>query len=499
MTDATDETGAHHEAPPTTDVALYVGPAESPDRYELLAERSGGTEGFLYQARFREPDAGMLVVAVKAMRVSDERPDLDRWIANRAVLRTLHHPNVVRYLDHFVGAAPHRFATAADTADAADLTTGAEAAVYYEVMEWIDGPTLDQLVRDGRTPLTERWPLVEQLAAAVDYLHEGSSGGTNAVLHRDIKPANVIVHTGRGAVLVDFGLARVEMAHTMRQAAGTEGYRAPELLHEGTPPSRESDRWSAAATAHFVLTTQPPSVASPRLVAEAAQAAGAAPEPVVEAFARALDPDPAQRPARLVDWAGDVGQALAPAPAPVRAVWRHPAFLVAAGAAVAAATFGVVKLTSGGDGRAATTTTTRPAKRPATTTSITSAPAPGDCITDPANDKARNSDGQTHSQQRCDLLVNDAEVHAGASAATPVIGRMPGATGVYFFCKTTGAKVQATVPSGAKVQSPLWARTQLSAQQARAPVRVDGWVSATVFRSPIDSLRWCGSTEKPTS
>ena len=356
-------------SPPTSDVALRVGPVDAPDRYELLSERAGGTEGLLYQGRFQAPDAGTLVVAIKALRGTDDARQLDRWLANRALLRTLHHPHVVRYLDHFVGAPPHRVGAGAGVGAAAvDPPT-----TFYEVMEWVDGVTLEQLVREQRLDGPARWRLVEQLADAVDSLH----GGTNAVLHRDIKPANVVVHPTRGAVLVDFGLARAEQAHTTRQAAGTEGYRAPELVHEGRQPSRESDRWSFAATAHFALTGRPPSVTTPALVGDAA--AGA--------FVQALDPDPDKRPTSMVAWSREVGAALMPAPPAPSSRARWP--VVAAAGVAAAVVVAVLALVLQRDRPkntplvapttlAATAVTAAPSSGP--TTTATGLPAANDAL-----------------------------------------------------------------------------------------------------------------------
>ena len=536
---------------PTSDMAEFVGPADAPDRFELLAERSGGAEGRLYQARFREPDAGVLLVAVKAMRVESTAVDIERWLANRAMLRTMHHPHVVRYLDHFVGAPPHALGGASTVGEVTD------GSILYEVMEWIDGTSLQQLVRAGQTSLAERWQFVEQLAAAVDYLHDSGTPGTNAVLHRDIKPSNVVVNPSRGAVLVDFGLARVAQAQTMHRAAGTEGYRAPELLHQGQQPSPQSDRWSTAATAHFAFTGQPPSMTTPTLIAEAMTADAGNVDSVVEAFRIGLDPKPARRPTRMADWAAEVRHALTSSadtqiePGARRRSRRGMIATIVAIAALAlvGGAFAAVKLASNGradNAIARATTSVLPSEStsssgsgtstsdtsvpPATTFSATAIPAtaippttilrttilrttspptslpsssappqPGDCATDPKKPRLRNSNGKLHAVQRCDVLLSAADVHVGSASDTPVIGHLDQIAGVYFFCKVLGGDVTITLPSGAPVRTNLWARTQLSPQAAGASVPVDGWVSATLFKSPIDSLRYCSTAEKPTS
>lgn len=111
----------------------------------------------------------------------------------------------------------------------------------------------------------------------------------------------------------------------------------------------------------------------------------------------------------------------------------------------------------------------------------------------------RNSNGKSHAVQRCDVLLTATEVHAGTATDTPVIGHLDQTAGVYFFCRVSGADATLTLPSGAVVHTDMWARTQLSPQAAGASVPVDGWVSATLFKSPIESLRYCSTAEKPTS
>jgi hypothetical protein len=101
--------------------------------------------------------------------------------------------------------------------------------------------------------------------------------------------------------------------------------------------------------------------------------------------------------------------------------------------------------------------------------------------------------------QRCDVLFAAADVHARAAADSPVIGHLDQTAGVYFFCRFLGNDVTMTLPSGVVVHTNLWARTQLSPQAAGTSVPVDGWVSATLFKSPIESLRYCSAPEQPTN
>jgi serine/threonine-protein kinase len=118
------------------------------------------------------------------------------------------------------------------------------------VMEYVDGESLDALMRRERVELWTGVELMGQVLAALEYAHKQS------VIHRDIKPANIMVTT-RGVVkLMDFGIARLINDHRITQtgvAVGSLYYMSPEQIKGGQIDDR-SDIYSVGITLYELAT-----------------------------------------------------------------------------------------------------------------------------------------------------------------------------------------------------------------------------------------------------
>lgn len=182
----------------------------------------------------------------------------------------------------------------------------------YLVMEYVDGLTLAELmarVEGGVLIFDEVAHILKSTADALDYAH------SMGVLHLDIKPANVMVSHDGTVKLADFGMASLSSAAGWNEArGGTVGYMPPEQLSAQMVDER-SDVFSLGVVAYEALTGTSPFMAdtpqaSLKLIEKGAQPLEEVePElegPVAEAFALAMDPDPAMRMASPGELAGEV-------------------------------------------------------------------------------------------------------------------------------------------------------------------------------------------------
>jgi serine/threonine-protein kinase len=120
-------------------------------------------------------------------------------------------------------------------------------------MKFIDGPSLDDVIRGGQGLTAQRaMTILRQVAEALDYAH-----GTGLV-HRDIKPANILLGPGDHAYLSDFGLTRAIEGSKLTSSGvwmGTLEYVAPEQIR-GSAITAAADRYALAVVAYEALTAR---------------------------------------------------------------------------------------------------------------------------------------------------------------------------------------------------------------------------------------------------
>ncbi len=173
---------------------------------------------------------------------------VSRFVREARAVASLRHPNIVQIYD---------FETPAQEA---------ENVPAYMVMDYIEGPTLANYLRDTSyahkfPSATEMVSLFLSISDAIDYAHQ------RGLLHRDIKPANILLdqrHTTRNPMgepmLTDFGIVKMlgTTADTLTlSTVGTPIYISPERIR-GYPGSSVSDIYSLGVILYEMCTGVPP-------------------------------------------------------------------------------------------------------------------------------------------------------------------------------------------------------------------------------------------------
>lgn len=189
------------------------------DRYQLIEPVAAGAWGTVWQARQQGVDR---LVAIKVLK-SREGPSMQsaraRFEREAKLASRIRHPSAVRIVEF-----------------------GYESHHPFLVMEWLEGITLQELLRScGALNLELVLEIGAEICAALHCAHE------EGVIHRDLKPSNImLVETSSGMtpVVVDFGLARTfeDDEPTVTRAdvvIGTPAYMCPEAIrgHHLTPAS----------------------------------------------------------------------------------------------------------------------------------------------------------------------------------------------------------------------------------------------------------------------
>src|ERR1700733_11354209 len=272
-------------------------------RYELDGVVGRGGMAEVYRARDIRLDR---IVAVKTLRddLARDQTFQARFRREAQSAASLNHPSIVAVYDtgeDMVGHTP----------------------VPYIVMEYVDGRTLRDLLRDDRRLLPERaLEITDGVLRALDYSHR------NGIVHRDIKPGNVMLTRTGDVKVMDFGIARAvsDAQATMTQTAqviGTAQYLSPEQAR-GERVDARSDLYSTGCLLYELLTGRPPFTGdSP--VAIAYQHVREAPVPPSRIdpelppwcdaiVLKAMEKDPADRYQSAGEMRNDIQRALSGAP-----------------------------------------------------------------------------------------------------------------------------------------------------------------------------------------
>ena len=202
--------------------------------YQVEREIGKGGNARIYLARDTRGEAVALKILHPELLVSVAA---DRFLREIKLAKQLDHPHIAHLLD-----------------------SGERDWLVYYVMTYVEGPTLrEHLARVSRLSIPETLRLAGDLLDALDHAH------ARGIVHRDVKPDNVVL-APRGAMLLDFGIARAVAASGSDRltrsgiAVGTSTYMSPEQITALKEIDLRSDLYALGVVLYECLAGQPPFV-----------------------------------------------------------------------------------------------------------------------------------------------------------------------------------------------------------------------------------------------
>jgi len=205
---------------------MELKPGEKLGSYEIVSLLGKGGMGEVWKAR--DPQLGRDV----AIKVSAQQ-FTNRFEREARAIAALNHPNVCTL--YHIGPD-------------------------YLVMEYIEGPTLAERIKEAQIPLEEALGIAKQIADALEAAHEKS------IVHRDLKPANIKIRPDGSVKVLDFGLAKagetqevtpdsptIMPGTQMGMILGTAGYMSPEQAR-GKVVDKRADIWAFGVVLYEMVT-----------------------------------------------------------------------------------------------------------------------------------------------------------------------------------------------------------------------------------------------------
>ena len=189
-------------------------------KYRILSSLGSGGFGSVYLAEDTWIDKKVAIKVPHRQNV-----DFGEMLKEPRLLASMSHPNIVTV-----------------------LTAEKQDDVFFIVMEYVPGETLEHLViREGALDLPRALDFTCQMCNAVDHAHRAG------ILHRDLRPGNMLVSETGMLKVTDFGTSRLlEIAAHGTTVIGSPPYMAPEQFHGKAVFA--SDVYSLGITMYQMLT-----------------------------------------------------------------------------------------------------------------------------------------------------------------------------------------------------------------------------------------------------
>jgi serine/threonine-protein kinase len=187
-------------------------------------------------------------VAIKVLQPSAQNlPQIVARFEREAVAGAhIQHPNVV---------------SASDFGQLADRS-------YFLILEYIEGPSLQDVIASAPLPARRALHIARQIASALEAVH------AKGIVHRDVKPQNILLGAREQVKLIDFGLAKVnvqllstESREAVRQGQdltavgqvlGTLSYLAPEAMRGMDAVDARADLYALGIILYEMLSGRSP-------------------------------------------------------------------------------------------------------------------------------------------------------------------------------------------------------------------------------------------------
>jgi len=201
-------------------------------RYQIESELGRGSMGVVYSAYDPQIDRRVAIKVLREDRVTSEE-FVQRFLRESRSIGRLTHPNILTVYD-----------------------AGKDNNTIFIAMEFLEGKTLNEVIRERRLSIDEIVDIGVQVAGALDYAHSKN------IIHRDIKPSNIFITHDNRPVIADFGIARIEdptVIHRTQAGVilGTPGYMSPEQVR-GEPVDGRSDLFSLGVILYELTTGKTP-------------------------------------------------------------------------------------------------------------------------------------------------------------------------------------------------------------------------------------------------
>jgi serine/threonine protein kinase len=285
--------GHAHGSPgvPPGDASRHLAPGTVlAGNYEIIAPIGEGGMAVVYRARQRSLNRDVALKALHSHFAQDE-DFVRRFDREAGALAGLNQGNIVSIIDR-----------------------GVHEGIYFFVMEYVAGETLDRRIIDNRLSIKEWRDVVMACRDALEYVHKRN------IIHLDIKPSNILIDAEGRVKLSDFGIAKIleggpgehvtpnasGSGHGER-AFGTSYYMAPEQAQPGCTIDARADIYALGATFYKMMTRQMP---DPATVIPPSEANNDVPVAVDAVILRAMAPDREDRYQTVREFCDDLLKAM---------------------------------------------------------------------------------------------------------------------------------------------------------------------------------------------